>query len=216
MLPTTSSATRNSLGTSTNLTNIFNDHPDLEAQLDLDKYAALSGSRRHIGTHFFLGGSKTGVPWHCASNLNLFFNIYGKKHWHFAHPQHSFWMYGLVHKSGSYADSPVDHTKPAKDQPKFPLYANVPVYQAVLSPGDVLLNPPWWWHAITNVTSSIIACATRWLTTGIVESNPTYSVAQRLVPYSKEVKKFLRNPKARMTDELYRAVFDPILTGVQK
>ena len=200
-----------------NLTNLFNEHPDLEAQLELDRFAPLAGSRRHLGTHFFLGGAKTGVPYHCANNLNIFFNIYGEKDWYFVHPKHSFWMYGMVHKTGSYGDSPIDHQKSAAEQrEKFPLFEQVPVYSARLCPGDVLLNPPWWWHAITNVSSSIIACATRWMSTGIVESNPTYSVAQRFMPYSKHVMKVLRNPKARITDELYREQFEPILTNTER
>jgi hypothetical protein len=36
-----------------------------------------------------------------------------------------------------------------------------------------------------------------------------FSVAQNLVPNAKEVMKILRDPKGRMTDELYRNTFEP-------
>merc|ERR1719261_369418 len=27
---------------------------------------------------------------------------------------------------------------------------------------DVMLNPPWWWHAIRNVSDETVAVASRW------------------------------------------------------
>ena len=78
-----------------NIANIFNEHPDLEAQLELDRFLPHLGPGRHLGTHLFIGGSKTGTAFHCANNLNVFFNIYGEKDWFFVHPKHAFWMYGV-------------------------------------------------------------------------------------------------------------------------
>ncbi len=34
--------------------------------------------------------------------------------------------------------------------------------------GDVMLNPPWWMHAIKNTSEKSAAVATRWLTGGLV------------------------------------------------
>lgn len=193
-----------------NIANIFNEHPELEAQLELERFLPHLGRGRHLGTHLFIGGSKTGTNFHCANNLNIFFNVHGRKEWFFAHPRHSFWMYGLLHKTGGYGDSPVDHRVPAAEQPDLPLYARVPVYSAVLEPGDVLINPNWWWHAVNNLTDATIACAVRWTPYRIEDTNPIFTLAQGLVPHAREVKKQLRNPKARITDELYREGFEPI------
>ena len=127
------------------------------------------------------------------------------------HPKHTFWMYGLLHKTGGYGDSPIDHNRPAKEQSdRFPLFEQVPVYSARLGPGDVLINPPWWWHAINNVTGATIGCAARWLPHVIRDANPVFSLAQRMVPHAEEVMKVMRDPKARITDELYREGFEPI------
>jgi hypothetical protein len=49
----------------------------------------------------------------------------------------------------------------------FPLFEYCPVYHATVGPGDVLFNPPWWWHAIKNVTPTSVGVATRWHTDGI-------------------------------------------------
>jgi hypothetical protein len=194
-----------------NIANVFNEHPDLEAQLELQRFLPHLGPGRHLGTHLFLGGSRTGTAFHCANNLNIFFNVHGQKEWFFVHPKHTFWMYGVLQANGAAGDSEIDHNQPASAQrEKFPLFEQVPVYSARLNPGDVLINPPWWWHAINNLTPSTIGCAVRWIPEGIGESNPVFSVAQRMVPHAKEVMRVLRDPKARLTDELYRATFEPI------
>jgi hypothetical protein len=193
-----------------NIANIFNEHPDLEAMLELERFLPHLGPGRHMGTHLFIGGPGTGTAFHCANNLNVFMNVYGRKEWHFVHPKYSFWMYAELQKNGSAADSPIDHNKSAAEQSdNYPLFQQVPVYSAVLEPGDVMINPPWWWHAINNKTDATIACAVRWLPQATRNSHPVFSVAQNLVPNAKEVMKILRDPKGRMTDELYRNTFEP-------
>jgi len=96
-----------------NIANIFNDYPDLEAQLELDRFIPHLGPGRHIGTHLFIGGSKTGTAFHCANNLNIFFNVYGEKQWFFVHPKHSFWMSGVLQANGSAAETQIDHNRAA-------------------------------------------------------------------------------------------------------
>ena len=58
---------------------------------------------------------------------------------------------------------PDDYNKEA-----FPLFEYCPVYHTTLEPGDVLFNPPWWWHAIKNSTPTTVGVASRWHTDGIV------------------------------------------------
>ena len=38
----------------------------------------------------------------------------------------------------------------------FPLFQYCPVYSTVLDEGDVLFNPPYWWHSIRNVTETTV------------------------------------------------------------
>ena len=48
------------------------------------------------------------------------------------------------------------------------------IFKTCLNPGDVLINPSWWWHAVKNVTDETIGCATRWLVP-MRNSNPLYT-----------------------------------------
>jgi hypothetical protein len=193
-----------------NIADIFNDNPELEVQLGLKEILQRLGPGRHMGSHLFMGGARTGTNYHCANNLNIFFNVHGEKEWFFVHPKHTFWMDGLCHKSGAYGDSPVDHRVPANQQAAFPLFAKVPVYRGRLGPGDVLINPNWWWHAVNNLTNASIAVAVRWLPFRMVEPNPVFSLVQRLVPNAEQVMKLLSDPHARFTDALYREQFEPV------
>ncbi len=53
----------------------------------------------------------------------------------------------------------------------FPLFKYCPVYTAEINAGDVLFNPPWWWHSIKNVTPTTVGVASRWHTDGIAGHN---------------------------------------------
>ena len=48
-----------------------------------------------------------------------------------------------------------------------PAFKYCPTYSAVLEPGDILLNPPFWGHGIRNVTDKTVGVATRWHTGGL-------------------------------------------------
>ena len=199
-----------------NVSDIFIEHPELEAQLPLHLFKERLGSMGKLGgIQLFLGGRATYTIYHCAHAVNLFFNIAGEKEWFFVHPQCSPWMYGEMHYNGIYARSPVDHRKTPEEQSQtYPLYSQVPVYKAHLRPGDVLINPPWWWHAVHNLTPETIGCATRWI--GIPElraPNPLYTLISSLSPHNplkKKVMKDLLEGKVKriMTDKLFRKTFN--------
>ncbi|MDJ0731759.1 MAG: cupin-like domain-containing protein [Crocosphaera sp.] len=199
-----------------NMANIFNEHPILEEQLELSRFLSELGSGRHIGTQLFIGGSGTGTNFHCAAIFNIFFNICGEKEWFFVHPKFGFFMDGFLHETSSYGYSPIDHNKTASQQAEnFPLYKFIPVYRTTLKPGDILINPSWWWHAVNNLSDATIACATRFhLPTHryeIYQEDPPFTIAQGLMPHAETVRKLLMKPDARITDEVFRNTFDASL-----
>eukprot|EP00049_Salpingoeca_infusionum_P007823 m.126602 g.126602 ORF g.126602 m.126602 type:complete len:556 (-) comp13838_c0_seq1:239-1906(-) len=53
-------------------------------------------------------------------------------------------------------------TTPFASAADFPLYKYCPRIVADVQEGDVLLNPPCWWHSIQNLTDTTVASATRW------------------------------------------------------
>jgi len=126
-------------------------------------------------------------------------------------------MYGTLHESGTFAHSPTDHSTPQADQRKeFPLYSYVPIVEILLKPGDVLVVPPWWWHAITNMTPATIAVAVRWNSMkggAVTEPNPLYRLAQGQMPNMKKFEEQSGNdPDFRIIDEFVRDTYN---TGIK-
>ena len=203
-----------------NVADIFNQHPELEAQLPLHLFKERLGTIGKLrGIQLFLGGRGTYTGYHCAGGVNLFFNIAGEKEWFFVHPQCSPWMYGEMHYTGIYAFSPVDYRKTPEEQSQtYPLYSQVPVYKAYLRPGDVLINPPWWWHAVNNLTPETIGCATRWWIPKLCDPNPLYTVISSLSPHNPVKKKVMKDfvsgkVKRIATDKLFRKTYSHIKSG---
>ena len=54
------------------------------------------------------------------------------------------------------------------DREFFPAFAHCPIFEVTLEPGDLLLNPPWWWHAVRNVSETTVGVASRWIRNGQV------------------------------------------------
>ena len=148
-----------------NMTDIFNYFPELHDQVGIEKIKNYLGdyASYHKIAQFFLGGRSTGAVYHCANELNCFFNIYGLKKWTFVHPKYAIAMATTLMNKGFFVGSFIKHRSPKGFiENNTPLYNRIPKLSIVLEPGDVLFNPPWWWHAIDNQTQATIAVATRW------------------------------------------------------
>jgi hypothetical protein len=145
---------------------IFSAHPELVNEVGCLEFREHMGGNSTLfgGTQLFLGAStSTGSHAHCANANNLFFQIRGKKKWTFVHPDYLWLMYPMLDRCFIFCASFLkrDYDKAYLDQ-YAPLQKYCPKYEAVLEPGDILLNPPWQWHAIDNLTDETIAVATRW------------------------------------------------------
>lgn len=165
-----------------NLCDIFNTYPELHDQIGLEKIAKYLGdfASYHKIAQLFIGGLGTGAVFHCANELNCFLNIYGKKQWNFVHPKYSAAMYSTNFNLGIFVGSLVKHNAPKGFlEAEQPLYNRIPKLRITLEPGDMLINPPWWWHAVNNVTPSTIAVATRWeIQADNIRQNPLYDFVQ--------------------------------------
>jgi hypothetical protein len=87
-------------------------------------------------------------------NLNL--QVAGKKLWLLVPPpQHE-----RLHFYGS-AESPLNPFAP--DLERFPRFAGATPVEAVLSPGEVILVPKYWWHCVYAIEPSVnLATCFRW------------------------------------------------------
>lgn len=165
-----------------NLSDIFNTHPELHHDIGLNKVGELLDgfASYHKIAQLFIGGAGTGAVFHCANELNCFLNIYGQKEWTFVHPKYSSLMYSSMFNKGIFVGSLVKHKAPVKFlEANQPLYNRIPKLRIVLEPGDMLINPPWWWHAINNKPPVSIAVASRWnIQTPCQQQNPLFNFMQ--------------------------------------
>jgi len=140
---------------------LFRRYPELVAELPLDRLEAFSELRpTHL--QLFLGRAGTGTPFHSAGTWNWFFNVSGRKTWYFVDPRHGFLMYP-VNGLGQAASFSLCPYPDDFDEDFFPAFAHCPIFEVTLEPGDVLLNPPWWWHAVRNVSETTVGVASRWI-----------------------------------------------------
>lgn len=165
-----------------NLSDIFNAHPELHRQIGIDHIDHFLGdfASYHKISQLFIGGAGTGAVFHCANELNCFLNIYGRKEWTFVHPKYSSAMYSSIFNKGIFVGSKVKHNAPKRFlENTQPLYNRIPKLRIVLEPGDMLINPPWWWHAINNQPPVSIAIASRWkINMPYQKQNPVYDFVQ--------------------------------------
>lgn len=154
-----------------NVSRIFGLHPELLDDMELEKIQKYTGedikNEIHI-TNIFIGGKGTGTSLHCAFTGNFFYNIKGNKKWYLIDPKYTKYMLPQLSRTGLFAVSRLDICGAKKGD----YVLNIPRYEVVLDEGDLLFNPPWWWHAVSNNSEYTIACANRFKkTTSALKNN---------------------------------------------
>jgi hypothetical protein len=114
----------------------------------------------------FVGREGTGSPFHHASVYNMFYQIHGRKQWWFIDPYDTALSYPMC-LAGRGAAALMTLWPHQYNKEAFPLFEFCPVYTSVLEAGDVLFNPPYWWHSIKNIDETTVGSASRWHTDGI-------------------------------------------------
>ena len=142
------------------LENIFNNNPELREDLNIPKieeYCCLTKRQELQSTQLFITGKNGRTGLHCASGINFFINVYGHKKWTFVHPHHTIGCYPDVREDMFYSNSALDYWKSDEELEKegYTLWPYIPKYKFTLSPGDVVLSPQWWWHAVDNKDTTI-------------------------------------------------------------
>tara|TARA_Y100000385_G_scaffold247477_1_gene267569 strand:- start:308 stop:1318 length:1011 start_codon:yes stop_codon:yes gene_type:complete len=132
---------------------ILYDHPELIDDFDwkwLYKMRNIISSGKTF--QVFIGGKGSKTSLHCATENNLFTQVYGEKHWYLYPPKNDIFLTPPITKSPYfYSDFNPDNP----DFKKFPTARFLSTYECVLRPGDILYNPPLWWHQVKNLSHSI-------------------------------------------------------------
>ena len=146
-------------------------HPEHLLEMDYKWLRSIRGKGK-IGEFFqvFIGGKGTSTALHNSIGSNLFTQVHGEKHW-VMYPVE----YSMVidpepgrnyHRAAPYRtkDGPFNPFQPDYETPNT-LYQYLDRYELHLKPGDVLYNPPHFWHAVENDSNSI-GVGYRWLSYG--------------------------------------------------
>lgn len=142
-----------------NVTSIFMEYPELIKDLNINTIKKIGSNvtdSSWLKINLFMGGKGTGSSLHCAGAGNYFFNIHGNKKWILIDPKYSKFLKSTPAKDVSFVISGRD----VEDNNDEVLH-HLPKYEIVLEPGDVLYNPPWWWHYVKNESDFTIGCAIR-------------------------------------------------------
>ena len=140
--------------------NLLHRFPELVGDFDHDALSKYMGRWRLGGNMgVFLGAKGTRTTLHAAPPDNLFAQVYGRKKWLLI-PSRFDPVLRPVMAHSTYYWSEFDPTAP--DYEAYPAARYLPIQQTVLEPGDVLYNPPSYWHRVDNLTATI-GVGFRWL-----------------------------------------------------
>lgn len=147
----------------------------------------------------FIGGDKTLTNLHNANQCNLFTQVVGEKKWRLYHSDHTAIIDPLP-VANVYRGAPIrKDNKPFNPfEPDFgapySLYEYIDSFEVHLKPGDVLWNPPFYWHAVQNIGESI-GVGYRWLP-------PLY--CYKISPFYSFLDTIAKNPPIWKAYKLYK------------
>lgn len=166
--------------------------PLLDKQPELEKDFRISFIKRIMKskakgrkTQLFMGGKNTKTTLHGALGSNLFVQVYGRKKWWIYNNDYNPILEPIVERSVFFrsdycCEQPQKNLKKAKG------------WTVTLEPGDILYNPPFYWHQIKNLDKNI-AIGFRWYSLSsmlkssltqtllsLTASNPSISKAKKM------------------------------------
>lgn len=125
-------------------------HPELLDDFPYEWFLRQKG-RRHLYSHlqFFIGTKGTQTGTHNSQMANLFVMVSGKKVWYLHPPAYTAFMDPMTSRS-VYRLSRHNTGRVFEEA-----YRPLDGYEVHLEEGDVLWNPPFWWHSVKNLTDTI-------------------------------------------------------------
>lgn len=115
-----------------------------------------------VTTNFFIGARRVHSSVHAAFGGNFFFNIAGRKRWLMIDPIYSAYIHPIPAKPFQYVRSACGGYRRCAEQGQHDnIFVRLPHFEAVLEPGDLLYNTPWFWHEVENLEDFTVGCAIR-------------------------------------------------------
>lgn len=170
---------------------LFVNHPELAENLRsgvLERYTRLT----RISSQLFISSNGAGSPSHFGKIANTFYQLEGRKRWSLVDPAFLYLVYPLLLPGDAVTAL---HWQDESDHDRCPLFRYCPRYETVLSPGDVLWNPYYWFHSVKNLTRNSVAVADRWFGTpgkDFLSPLPLYDLATSICPQSIDVDTYIQ------------------------
>jgi hypothetical protein len=132
----------------------------------------------------FVGPDKSYTPLHNANAGNLFTQVHGTKEW-VLYPEYYTAVIDPNPVRSNYRTAPIrkeygpyNPFDPDYEHP-YHLFKDIDSYHGTLNPGDILYNPPYWWHSVKSKAGKSggnIGVGYRWLPLGFnFKKSPFYS-----------------------------------------
>ena len=149
-----------------NSTELFLARPDLLDELDLPgirgRFHTPGSSWDELVTaNLFVGGLRVYSSVHCAIGGNFFTEVSGRKRWTFIDPRYGPHLHAIPGRPFQFLKSAYGGSRVQTELDEGAVIALLPRYEVVLEPGDLLYNPPWWWHEVDNLDDFTIGVALR-------------------------------------------------------
>jgi hypothetical protein len=186
-------------------TNLFSRHPELEQMLHFHDKKIITelSPGRHIFTQLFMGYGGMGSDVHSALGCNLFHQIVGKKKWTVFPPSQGPYLLPSLNPNGLsvYTMTRLGSGKIGTEPS--PWLSKLERYSAILEPGDLFFDAPWFWHGVENISPEedlVIGVASRYMTPLFSSSfkNNWLLTSLGIASIAKEfgLKKFLSSPES--------------------
>ncbi|MCO5229679.1 MAG: cupin-like domain-containing protein [Chitinophagales bacterium] len=131
---------------------ILDHNPHLLKDLDMDWLRQFNHGKTDGGTYMFIGEGGTKTPMHNAIAHTLFIQVKGDKKWTIYAPNERLFLDARAERFPYFRTDANPHQL---NDPNFPLLKYTQRYEFVISEGDVLWMPSFFWHYVENLSSNI-------------------------------------------------------------
>lgn len=157
---------------------LVSDNPELKRQLDLNWLKSYSNPWSPLnGFQLFMGGEGGRTRLHCEIQANLYVMTHGEKRWRI-YPNRYAAVFNPPANRRPYVYTEADIYEP--DPVKYPQLEKADHYDFVLKQGDILYNPPFFWHDILNLSDSIGVGYRFGYLNGALRVSPAFSLLRML------------------------------------
>ena len=128
---------------------ILDKNPELLEDIDNNWLLNFSNSKSKNTKHqLFIGGKNTSTSIHSAIGSNLFVQVHGRKEWYIYDTFYNSLVQPKVDRSVFFRSN-VSAKKPDE------IFKKARGWRGVLEPGDILYNPPFFWHEVHNLDTTV-------------------------------------------------------------